>query len=346
MGGTRAMNSARARAVGLALLTCACAAPARAAPLGYLHGYGPRAYPVVALTWGVLGISIFVSVAIGVLVLSGILFRRVKVDGQIRRAPVFLGAGGLDWIAWGTLATFIILVGCVVWTFKVLATINGPPTEPKLTLEVTGQQWFWRTRYISSDPAQIFSTAGEIHIPTGEPVRVKLLSADVIHSFWVPKLSGKTDTIPGQTNRMWLQADTPGTYWGTCNIYCGVQHAHMHLLVIAESPAAFATWQANQLKPAPAPATPVIAQGERDFIVSCGACHTVRGTTAGGTLGPDLTHLMSRQMLAGGMLTNTIANLSGWIADPQRLKPGTTMPNLYLSGPQLQSIRSFLETLK
>lgn len=339
------MNAARGQAAGLALLVCAAATPARAAPLGYMSGYGPRAYPVVSLTWGVLGISIFVATAIAVLVLTGVLFRRVKV-GDIRQAPVFRGASGLDWIAWGTLATFIILVGVLVWNFKVLATVNGPPTEPKVTLLVTGQQWFWRTRYLNSDPAKVFSSAGEIHIPVGEPVRVNLASADVIHSFWVPKLSGKTDTIPGQTNRMWLQADHPDTYWGVCNIYCGFQHAHMHLVVVAESPAAFAKWEANQIKPAPAPATPAIAKGERDFIVRCGACHTVRGTDAGGVLGPDLTHVMSRSVIAGGMLTNTIGNLAGWIANPQHVKPGTKMPDLYLTGPELQGIVSYLETLK
>lgn len=339
------MKVARAAAAGLIFAACTASGAARAAELGYMHGYGPRAYPVVGLTWGVLGISIFVSLAITVLVLVGVLVRRVKVS-QIRHAPIFLGATGLDWIAWGVLGTFIILLGTLVWNFKVLATINAPPTKPKITLDVTGQQWFWRTRYLNSDPAQVFSSAGEIHIPVGEPVRVNLASNDVIHSFWVPKLSGKTDTIPGQINRMWLQADQPGTYWGVCNIYCGEQHAHMHLLVIAESPADFERWRANQIKPAPTPATPAIAEGERDFIVRCGACHTVRGTTAGGKLGPDLTHLMSRRVIAGGMLPNTIANLSGWIADPQRLKPGTTMPNLSLTGPEQQSIRLFLETLK
>ncbi|HEY6432568.1 MAG TPA: c-type cytochrome [Acetobacteraceae bacterium] len=339
------MNFARANAFGLIALACAAATPASAARLGYLHGDGPKAYPVVALTWGLLIISIIVVVIVSLLVLGGVWVRRAPVGDQIAQAPVARGKSGLPWLTWGVGVSSLVLLGSLVWTVVVLAGVNGPPTAPKLTIEVTGQQWFWKIRYLDSDPSEVFSTADEIHIPVGQPVRVKLIGADVIHSFWVPALSGKTDAVPGQTNETWLEASRAGTYWGACTQYCGEQHAHMDLLVIAQSPAAFVAWRAGQVEPAPVPTSAAIAAGEQAFVYHCGACHMVRGTTAGGTVAPDLTHLMSRRILAGGVLTNTIANLSGWIADPQSIKPDTRMPNLYLSGPQLQSIRSFLETL-
>ncbi len=340
------MRSGRSRLAGLIAVACAAAAPASAAPLGYLRGYGPKAGPVVALTWGLFIISIVVVVAISLLVLVGAWFRRAKVGGEIARVPVTRGGNGLPWLTWGVGLSSLVLLGALVWTVVVLADVNGPPTAPKLTIEVTGQQWWWKVRYLNSDASQVFTTADEIHIPVGQPVRVKLIGADVIHSFWVPALTGKTDTIPGQTNEIWLEASRTGSYWGACTEYCGVQHAHMDLLVVAESPAAFAAWRAAQIALAPAPRSAVIAAGERDFVYHCGACHRVRGTDAGGTVAPDLTHLMSRRILAGGVVPNTIGNLSGWIADPQAIKPGTHMPNLYLSGPQLQSVRVFLETLK
>jgi cytochrome c oxidase subunit 2 len=339
------VNSIGAKTIGLTALACAAAAPASAARLGYMHGDGPRAYPVVALTWGLLIISIVVVVCISVLVIAGVWVRHERVSGEVTRIPAMRGASGLPWLYWGIGTSSLVLLGSLVWTVVVLADVNGPPTAPKLTIEVTGQQWFWKIRYLSSDASQVFSTADEIHIPVGQPVRVKLIGADVIHSFWVPSLTGKTDAIPGQTNETWLEASRAGTYWGACTEYCGEQHAHMDLLVVAQSPAAFAAWRAGQVKSAPAPASDAIAAGEQAFVYHCGACHMVRGTTAGGTVAPDLTHLMSRRIIAGGVLPNTIGNLSGWIADPQSIKPGTRMPNLYLSGPQLQSIRSFLETL-
>jgi cytochrome c oxidase subunit 2 len=217
-----------------------------------------------------------------------------------------------------------------------------------VTIEVTGQQWWWKARYLNeSDPSAVLTTANEIHIPTGEPVRVKLIGADVIHSFWVPQLTGKTDAIPGQTNEMWLEAEKPGRYRGQCTEYCGWQHAHMAVFVIAEPRADFEKWLTAQLQPAPSPpGGSEAARGEQLFVDHCGVCHKVLGTEAGGTVGPDLTHVMSRATIAAGTLPNTIGNLSGWIANPQTIKPGALMPNLYLSGPELQGIRSFLLTLK
>ncbi len=329
------------------LLVGLAAGPAHAGvPLGYLSGFGPRADPVVALTWGLLAISIIVVVIISVLVMLGVWRRRAKVGGAIELVPVSRGGNGLPWLYWGVGISTIALVGSLVWTVVVLAAVNSPPSKPPLTIEVTGQQWFWKVRYLSDDPSRVFTTADEIHIPVGQPVRVKLIGADVIHSFWVPALTGKTDAIPGQTNETWLEADQAGVYRGQCTEYCGVQHAHMAFLVVAQAPDTFNAWRDAQIQPAAAPTSPEIANGEQTFVYRCGACHTVRGTTAGGTVAPDLTHLMSRSIIAGGVLPNTIANLSGWIANPPAIKPGTLMPVLYLSGPELQGVRSYLETLK
>jgi cytochrome c oxidase subunit 2 len=158
-------------------------------------------------------------------------------------------------------------------------------------------------------------------------------------------LTGKTDTIPGQVNETWLEAEKPGRYRGQCTEFCGWQHAHMALFVVAEPRAEFDKWYLDQLQPAAAPKGEAV-RGENRFVFRCGACHTVRGTEAGGTVAPDLTHLMSRATIAAGTLPNTVAYLSGWIANPQTIKPGNHMPDLYLSGPELQDIRSFLLTLK
>jgi cytochrome c oxidase subunit 2 len=214
---------------------------------------------------------------------------------------------------------------------------------PRLTIEVTGHQWWWEARYLDGAAGDTFTTANELHIPTGEPVRIRLIGADVIHSFWLPGLGGKTDVIPGQTNLAWLQTDRPGVYLGQCAEYCGVQHAHMALRVVAQPPAAFANWQRAQLAPAAGGAQ---MAGEALFTAHCGACHTVRGSDAGGIVGPDLTHLMSRATIAAGTVPNTPGALSGWIANPQALKPGARMPATYLSGPQLSDTVAYLETLK
>jgi len=175
---------------------------------------------------------------------------------------------------------------------------------------------------------------------------VELTGADVIHSFWIPALAGKTDTIPGRTNLTWLQADRPGVYRGQCTEYCGAQHAHMAAFVVADTPAAFEAWRRGQLAPAPTPASPLTMAGARVFQAHCSACHAVRGTQADGIVGPDLTHLMSRQTIAAGALPNDGASLAGWVANPQALKPEAKMPANNLTGPQLNAVVAYLETLR
>jgi cytochrome c oxidase subunit II len=320
--------------------------PAHAdAPLGYMGGSGVKAYPVTSLTWGLLIISVLVCIIIAALVVVGIWLKRSGMDPAIA-VPLVPSRGGGAWIGIGVGVSSVVLLGALVWTVVVLAAIDEPPIKPVLTIEVTGQQWWWKARYLSDDASRTLTVANEIHIPTGEPVRIELIGADVIHSFWVPALAGKMDTIPGQTNVTWIEANQPGRYRGQCSEFCGAQHAHMGFEVVAETRAEFEGWWDAQLKPATAAEGPDLERGAQLFTYHCGACHTVRGTAAGGTVAPDLTHLMSRATIAAETLPNNIGNLSGWIANPQAIKPGTLMPTFYLSGPELNDIRSFLVTLK
>jgi cytochrome c oxidase subunit II len=315
------------------------------APMNYLQSFGPRAHEIAILTWALLIISIVVAVIVSALVLVGVMRRRAPHGTQVTLEPVSHGSStGVLWIYIGVGLSILALLGSMVWTGYTMAAVQRPPSDPKLTIEIIGHQWWWQVRYGSDDHSRVFDTANEIHIPVGEPVQFRVHTSDVIHSFWVPPLADKLDLIPNQTNTTWLQASEPGTYRGQCAEFCGEQHAHMGLLVVADRPDDFQRWWDDQLKPAAT--SPQTAVGETLFTVRCGACHTVRGTRAGGRLGPDLTHLMSRQTIAAATLPNRIAYLSGWIADPQRIKPGNLMPRLDISGPELAQIRDFLAAQK
>ena len=315
------------------------------APLGYLSGNGPR--NVSHLTWGLLLISIIVFVIVIAILLIA-LWRgwwqpKITLPGT---APVSDPPGGVRAIDTGLVISALVLFGVTVWTVATIAGIASPPRKPRLTIEVTARLWWWDVRYLADDPTQIFTTANEIHIPVGEPVSIVLKSPGVIHSFWVPRLSGKTDLIPGQTNVTWLEADAPGIYRGQCAEYCGLQHAHMGMEVIASPEPRFTEWRRKQLLPAQTPTAETAKLGRAVFMQRCSICHAVRGTPAGGVVGPDLTHLMSRRTLAAATLPNRPGFLSGWIADPQHIKPGAKMPMASLSGPELNQVRDYLQTLQ
>jgi cytochrome c oxidase subunit 2 len=192
-----------------------------------------------------------------------------------------------------------------------------------------------------------FTTANEIHIPTGTNVQFGFESADVIHDFWVPELGRKIDMIPGRHAKIWLAADHAGTYLGACAEFCGKEHAWMRIRVIADDPATFKAWAANQHTQAVAPSDAVQQVGEQHVMrYSCASCHTIEGTAARGRVGPDLTHLGSRQSLAAGRLANTPGNLSAWLHNPDEFKPGSHMPNLRLTDEQRGAIVQYLEGLK
>jgi cytochrome c oxidase subunit 2 len=332
----------------LAMLACTLIDRARAAtPMSYLHTFGPAADSVTRLDWGLLTISIVVTVLIGGLVLWAALRKRPPLpldrDGRLAVGPA---RGGMPWIYIGVGISTIVLLACAIWTVLVLSAVAAPSGKQMMTIDVTGHQWWWEVHYTGSDPTQSLVTANEIHIPVGQPVRLKLDSADVIHSFWVPQLAGKTDMIPGQTNYAWIQADRPGDYRGQCGEYCGAQHAHMALHVIADEPNVFEAWRRKQMETSAPPQAPDAQRGMQVFTANCGVCHTVRGADTHGILGPDLTHLMSRSTIASGTLANNTGYLTGWVADPQALKPGSRMPSVGLAPQDLHAVVSYLQTLK
>lgn len=244
--------------------------------------------------------------------------------------------------------TTVILLGLIVISVsagKALSDRSMPRNA--LTIEVTASQWWWYVRYLNDDASQIIVTANEIHIPVGRAVMIRGTSQDVIHSFWVPGLSGKRDLIPSRITTVWFQAERPGRFRGQCAEFCGLQHAHMALWVVAEDDAAFEKWRAAQLQDAHEPSTDSERSGQQVFLGSeCVLCHTIRGTRAHGQVAPDLTHVASRLSLAAGTLANNRGNLAGWISDPQSIKPGNHMATVPLEADQLQSLLDYVGSLQ
>jgi cytochrome c oxidase subunit 2 len=240
------------------------------------------------------------------------------------------------------LATNVALF--VVANFVVAKVTEAPNTHTtRMTIEVVGHQWFWEVRY----PGTTAVTANEIHIPVGTRVNLIASTDDVIHSFWVPQLNRKIDMIPGHPNRILLEADKPGRYRGQCAEFCGLQHAHMGMYVFADPPGRFRQWLAREAAPRTAPATPEARRGEQVFLnEACASCHTIRGTSAKGRIGPDLTHVGSRTTLAALAIPNRRADLSRWIRDPQHVKPGNQMPGLNLSRSDFNAVVDYVEGLK
>lgn len=251
-------------------------------------------------------------------------------------------------VSGASIVTVLILLGLIaasVSTGKAISDRAMPANH--LTIEVTGNQWWWSVKYLSGDASQIFATANEIHIPVGVPVLIRGLSQDVIHSFWVPSLAGKRDLIPSRVTTIWIQAEHAGRYRGQCAEFCGLQHAHMALWVVAESQADYDRWIANQRNDAPEPSTPSEQRGRQVFLDhACVLCHSIRGTPASGQMAPDLTHIASRMTIAAGTLPNNKGNLGGWIADPQSIKPGNHMAMVPISSEDMQPLLDYLETLK
>jgi len=308
----------------------------------YLQGRGYVADHEATLGWVLLAIASAVVLVIAILVLAATLRRRPPGDDLIREG------GGLRWIVIGAIVVpSVILLGTTIYSTVVLARVARPPAPPSIVVQVIGHRWWWEVRYPGASPAEAFATANEIHIPVHQPVRLELSTADVIHSFWIPQLAGKMDLIPGQTNVTWIEADTAGAYRGQCAEYCGLQHAGMRMAVVADPPAGFTRWREAQRQGAAAPAPGLAASGEQVFQRSaCAVCHTVRGTAAGGVVGPDLTHVASRATLAAGVLPNTHGNLAGWVANPQGIKPGVIMPAVPLRPEDLHAVVAYLQALK
>ncbi|VTU41153.1 Cytochrome c oxidase subunit 2 precursor [Variovorax sp. PBS-H4] len=245
-----------------------------------------------------------------------------------------------------TVSTLLLLglVGASFFTDRALARLS---TEDALRLEVTAHQWWWEVRYVEPQVADSFITANEIHVPTGRPVIVTLKADDVIHSFWVPSLSGKKDLIPGRTSTLQFRADRDGVYRGQCAEFCGFQHALMAFFVVADPPERYAAWADAQRRTAGDPPAGEALRGRSLFMnSSCAMCHAIDGTSAQATRGPNLTHVAGRGTLAAGALANTPQDLKRWISDPQQIKPGTNMPATALSREDMDALVSYLQTLR
>jgi cytochrome c oxidase subunit II len=249
-------------------------------------------------------------------------------------------------IAWGALIA-TGLVALAIASFLADRSMANAAAHERLSINVTANQWWWDVQYNSSDSSKIMRTANELHLPVGVPVRITLHSNDVIHSFWVPSLAGKQDLIPGRETDITIVPRRTGIYRGQCAEFCGVQHAHMALVVNVDSYADFVKWWDHQLQPAPAPTAPLTLAGY-NYVTSgqCSACHNIAGTPAGGRVGPDLTHLASRRSIAAGTMPMSTGNLYGWVADPQSIKPGNHMPTIGLEPKDLHAVVAYLETLK
>jgi cytochrome c oxidase subunit II len=242
----------------------------------------------------------------------------------------------------GLVLTALFVVGTVV------LGIFPARERPVYTVKVVGHQWWWEVEYLDADLSRRFTTANELHVPVGRPVQVLLTSADVIHSFWVPQLQGKLDLVPGDTNVLTLRPKRPGVYRGQCAEYCGLQHAHMALTVVADEPATFQQWLAAQRTPAQPPTDSLAALGAELFVGGpCALCHAVRGTLAQAHVAPDLTHFGSRLTIASGTLPNSLGNLEAWIANAQAIKPGVRMPPItQFTGRELRAIATYVAGLR
>jgi cytochrome c oxidase subunit 2 len=239
------------------------------------------------------------------------------------------------------------LIALAIASFFADRSMAEAAGNEKLSINVTANQWWWDIQYNSSDPSKTLRTANELHLPVGVPVRIILASNDVIHSFWVPSLAGKQDLIPGRQTDITIVPKKIGIYRGPCAEFCGVQHAHMSLVVDVDSYSDFIKWWDHQLEPAPTPTTPLTMAGYK-YVTSgpCSACHNIGGTPASGQVAPDLTHFASRRSIAAGTMPMSEGNLYGWVEDPQSAKPGNRMPTIGLEPDQLHAVVAYLETLK
>ncbi len=297
-----------------------------------------------AIAWlgGVVG-GIALVILIGVEVAIVFAIWRYRAS-RVRTMPSQTTGNMRLEVIWTVLPAITLAIVFVLMV-RTINEISVDPAPTTMSLLIRGHQWWWEVRYPQPDGTDIV-TANEIHIPVGREIDVALVSADVIHSFWVPQLAGKTDLVPGRENHMRLYASTAGTYAGACAEYCGIEHAWMRLRVVAEPADRFEAWLRAQAAPRTAP-TGEAARGERVFTTElCASCHTVRGTSANGDAGPDLTHVGSRSTIGTGVLPNTDTGMRDWIGDPQRYKPGAFMPQVPLPPADLDAVAAYLRSLK
>jgi cytochrome c oxidase subunit II len=316
-----------------------------------LNPTGPQAQNLSRLWW----LFFIVCSVVFVIVMIALLLSLKNRTGEPPDAlpPVVEPPQAQERTRWNVVISAISITVIILFVFLIASYSAGRSMTAELAhknglnIELTGHQWWWEVRYDDVDASNIFTTANEIHIPVGVPVTFSLKAADVIHSFWVPNLSGKKDLIPGKINTIWLQADKPGVYRGQCAEYCGLQHARMALWIVAEPQEQFNAWHQNQTQTSVTPASDSLKRGQQVFLTStCVMCHSINGTPAGSNIGPNLTHVGSRNMIAAATLVNTRDHLAQWIKDSQQFKPGNKMPQNNLSDADLQSVVDYLQSLK
>ena len=318
--------------------------------------HGPAANSIANLAW-FMSILFLVIIAVMWVLLAFAFYRR---RGTLAEHAPIDASGGQMWIAIGGIAiplivlTVLFVLGLGLLRDFPIHGVHGATDQRHMAMmmkpeiKIIGHQWWWEIHYLSDDPSQAFTTANELHLPTGRPINVEVETADVMHSFWVPALHGKVDLIPGQANYIRIEATQPGDYTGQCAEYCGEEHARMRILTIAQAPDEYEAWRNAQLKDSVEPAAPEAKEGQHIFLSGpCSMCHTVRGTVAGGQVAPDLTHIGSRRMIAANVYQNNDAYLEAWITHAQSLKPGAEMPNLtHFTGQQLADLVAYLRQLQ
>jgi len=296
--------------------------------------------PQAAAIADLFGSALLICGAVFALVTGLVVYCVLRFRANGAREPEQVEGNTRLEIAW-TIAPILILAWLLVLTVRAMSA-SDPPIDRDPDVTIIGHQWWWEARYPSGAVA-----ANEIHVPTGKALVVRLESTDVVHDFWVPELGRKIDATPGRPTSIWMQADHPGTYAGTCAEYCGVQHAWMRISVVAETPEKFAEWERHQLAPAPRPTEEAAVRGATLFgAMTCVKCHAIGGTGEGARFAPDLTHVAERTTLGAGVLPNTPADLSHWLQDPQGIKTGCHMPDAQLSDTQVADLVAYFETLR
>lgn len=318
--------------------------------------HGPAARSIAHLSHAMSIIFLITIVIMWILLTVALKKRRGSLKEHM---PIDVG-GGQAWIAIGGLAIPLLVLSVFFFfglellsDFPIHGMHGGMHASPgmnsnKPDILIIGHQWWWEVHYLDGDLDRQFTTANEIHIPAHRAVNIELESADVMHSFWVPSLHGKVDLVPGHPNFIRVEASEPGEYVGQCAEFCGEQHAHMRILVVAQEPAAYDAWFANHSKPGVPPANAEAMAGQQAFLAGpCANCHMVRGTQAGGHVAPDLTHVGSRKYIGANSFQNNNAYLEAWITHAQSLKPGCKMPNItQYDGVQLRALVAYLRQLQ
>ena len=337
----------------LLLLLSGCDIMHTGESIGNTHG--PAAHNIAMLSHA-LSITFLITIVV-MWALIGYALKRNP--GTLKEHMAVDTGGGNAWIAIGGLAIPLLVLSIFFFLGLDLLSdfpihgdhgamnMNGMTAKSKPDILIVGHQWWWEIHYLE-DPNHPVVSANEVHIPSNRPVNIELRTADVIHSFWVPSLHGKVDMLPGNVNFIRIEASEPGSYLGQCEVYCGKQHANMHILLIAQKPSDFDAWLANQARPSAVPNSQEAMLGRQMYLAGpCARCHTVRGIPSDGKFGPDLTHIGSRREIGANSFPNNEAYLAGWIANAQALKPGCKMPAItQYNGAQLRALVGYLRQLQ